>query len=446
MKTNFRRFLAVLYVVVFLIVVYLSNAINHSISPAKVINKTNDAPYNDDLQFFKNDLPKLHPNLFYKYSKSDYYNKLNYLTKNQSKYSINDMRLELMKLTASVEDGHTTAYVKSAKYFPFSATWFDDNSLRITAVTKEYKKYLGYKISKVNNLPINDVIKKLDAVTPNESSNWLKSKASKSLRNYELLKLLGIASNNTITLALKDFSNKSFNVKFKAINKQDFKKLVFLDLLYNQKNVPAKPKKSNQNYWHAYDKDNKIFYFKYKSCMDAATAKSIGESQLSYSNDINLYFNSLIKDFNNSDAEKFIIDLRDNGGGNPELIKYLISNLAVDPKFKNIADKNNRLFIFTNESTFSAGVFAGIDFKNAFPNSKIIGTSTGGLKTVFSNPKTKVLKNTNMYLSYATDIYPNNKTMDRMPLIPDIESLIKLRDALIGIDYDYKLVKDSNIN
>ena len=52
MKTNFRRFLAVLYVVVFLIVVYLSNAINHSISPAKVINKTNDAPYNDDLQFF----------------------------------------------------------------------------------------------------------------------------------------------------------------------------------------------------------------------------------------------------------------------------------------------------------------------------------------------------------------------------------------------------------
>ena len=180
--------------------------------------------------------------------------------------------------------------------------------------------------------------------------------------------------------------------------------------------------------------------------MDAATAKSIGESQLSYSNDINLYFNSLIKDFNNSDAEKFIIDLRDNGGGNPELIKYLISNLAVDPKFKNIADKNNRLFIFTNESTFSAGVFAGIDFKNAFPNSKIIGTSTGGLKTVFSNPKTKVLKNTNMYLSYATDIYPNNKTMDRMPLIPDIESLINLRDALIGIDYDYKLVKDSNIN
>ena len=446
MKANLRKFLAALYVVVFLVVLYFSNAVYRSISAANTVNRSKEAPYNDDLEFFKKDLPRLHPNLFYKYSKTDYYNKLDYLSKNQSEYSIDDMRLEIMKLTASIEDGHTTAYVKSSKYFPFSATWFDDNSLRITAVTKDHKKYLGYRISKVNNIPIDDVLKKIDAVTPKESANWLKSKSPKNLRNYELLKVLKIAKDDTITMTLEDFSNNTFDVRFKAINKYAFKKTVFLDLLYNPKNVPVAPKKANKNYWHAYDKENKIFYFKYKSCMDAATAKSIGESQISYSSNINLYFNSLIKDFNSSDAEKFIIDLRDNAGGSPKLIKYLIANLAADPKFKNIADKNNRLFIFTNESTFSAGVFAGMDFKKSFPNSKIVGTSTGGLKTVFSNPKTKVLKNTNMYLSYATDIYPNSSSIDRTPLIPDIESLMNLRDALIGIDYDYKLVKDSEIN
>lgn len=446
MKVSLRKILTASYIIVFFIVLYFSSAVQYSMVSVKGFFNSNSTPYSEDLEFFKKELPKLHPDLFCKYSEKEYYKKLDYLSLNQSKYSIDEMRLQLMQLTASIEDGHTTAYVKTTKYFPFTATWFDDNSLRITAIPKNYKKYLGYRIVKINDLPINQVIAKLDSVTPEESNNWLKSKSAKNLRNYELMKTLKIVDNNSATLTLEDFSNNAVEVGFNAISDTIFKKTVFLDMLYSPKNVPGMPKKSNKNYWHAYDKDNKIFYFKYKSCMDAATAKSVGEPEVSYSNNINSYFDELKKDFDNCGAEKFVIDLRDNSGGNPKLIKYLVDNLQSDYKFKDIADKNNRIFIFTNESTFSAGVFAGMDFKKAFPKSKIIGTSTGGLKTVFSNPKTKVLKNTNMYLSYATDIYPENSVLDRTPLTPDIESFVNLRDSLIGIDYDYKLVKDSVIN
>lgn len=425
MKHFVKKFLPITCIFVFLMF-FLCTKTNASPTSPQIFSF--QKPYNDDINFLKYSLPKYHPDLFFKHNKKQYYDKLNYLSMNQYKYYKNDMRFEIMTLIASAGDGHTFAYVKSEKFYPFVAKWFDDDSLRITAVPEKYKFILGYKIVSVNNIPIDTVINKLNLITPCESKSWQKSKSAKNICNYELLKVLNIVNNDDLSLTLNDFSDKRVAVHFKPIEKNKINKTKFLDLLHYSKNIPRPLYISNKNYYHAYDKKNKIFYFKYKSCNSK--------------NDINKYFDKLVDDFNKTDSKKFIIDLRDNTGGNPKLIHYLINKLSSDSKFKNISSKSNTVFIFTNSSTFSAGVFAAADFKKSFVNAKIVGTDTGGCKSVFSNPKTKHLEQCDLYISYATDKYSEDYKFSREPLKPDLVCGLSLKDALSNIDSNYNLVKD----
>lgn len=405
---------------------------------AKSINDTK--PYYEDLYFLKNTLPKEHPDLFFKLSKSDYYNKINYLLENQTTYSVDKMRFEIMKLIASIGDGHTETYVKSNKYFPITFSWFYNNSLRITCCSKQYKKLLGCKVIKINNIPLFSIVDKLNSICSNESTAWMNYKFINGMQSYELLKVLNIIPNGYLNLELEDLASNKFNVKIYPLTEEEFESSYFIDLQRNKRDTPLKPQMASDNYWYKFDNTNKIFYFKYKSCIDRKTALIIGDDISSYKPDLNSFFDTLVKSFDKSSSQKFILDVRGNLGGNPKIIKLLIEKLTKDSKFSEFQKCQNRIFVLTDNSTFSAGVFAALNFKQNFHNVKVVGKPTGGAQNVFANPKTKLLNCSNLFLTYATRKYSDGSN-ERSSLIPDIDPPLLIKDAFLKIDPDYETVK-----
>ncbi|GKX68704.1 S41 family peptidase [Inconstantimicrobium mannanitabidum] len=403
-------------------------------------NMVDTMPYYDDLIFLKNVLPKKHPDLFFKISQESYYGKINNLFDNQNKYTVDKMRLEIMKLIASIGDGHTETYVKTNRYFPISFYWFDNNSLRITGCIKKYKRLLGYRVIKINNVPLSSIVNTLNSICPNESSAWQKHKLLINLENYELLKVLNIIPSGYLDLELEDLSGKKLNAKIFPFTQEKFQESTFIDLQRTKQTIPQRPVNSNENYWYTTDTASKIFYFKYHSCLDRNTALIIGEDTSSYDANLNSFFDKLVKDFDNSSAEKFIIDVRGNLGGNPKLIKFLIKKLSIDSKFNNFQKSKNRIFVFTDNSTFSAGAFAALNFKQSFSNVKIIGEPTGGVQKVFANPRTKLLSCSNLFLTYSTKVYSDGSS-ERTSINPDINPQTSLRDEFFRVDSDYETVK-----
>jgi len=69
--------------------------------------------------------------------------------------------------------------------------------------------------------------------------------------------------------------------------------------------------KPDLNYWYQYLEKDKILYFKYNKCqqMEDEEAGTIAD-----------FTNEILDIIDNNQVEKFVIDMRDNGGGSD---KYL---------------------------------------------------------------------------------------------------------------------------
>lgn len=408
--------------------------------------KIDESRYSYDLNFLRNELPKLHPNLFDNINKNDYYSRLSKISKESNQMSVNDMRLEIMKLISDIGDGHTTVSIKTSKYYPITMKMIDDGSIRILESSKEYFDILSFKVIKINNVPINDVVKRIYDITPSESLEFQKSNIPYAITNYELMKLLKLTdSNGCLNLELKNLSGQTIKKSIKTIKKNDIHNIKYFSLINKYKNTPTKNINDNINYWYSVDNKNNIFYFDYNSCIDSKTAKYMGIDYSKYYVSMDKFFNDVVKSYDRCNVNSFVLDVRKNKGGNPKIIKSLISLLKSNEKFMNNSKHKNRIFILISNDTFSAGVLAAADFKKSFPNSTIIGTPTGGTTKVFSNSKVEVLTNTNMYLNYATNEY-DHLDIGSSVLYPDINIDISLNDLLLNIDPCYEKVSSLSNN
>ena len=103
--------------------------------------------------------------------------------------------VEIFKVVSSISDGHSsisgTSRYDVFGYLPFTAKWFDGN-LYVLKTSKEYKKILGHRITKVNGIDIELVLSKLKTVVPHANESRFKKFSGSYLHLPGLLYGLGI--------------------------------------------------------------------------------------------------------------------------------------------------------------------------------------------------------------------------------------------------------------
>ena len=222
-----------------------------------------------------------------------------------------------------------------------------------------------------------------------------------------------------------DESGKQLVKRFNPILVKEFKDKDWRFLLPNSE-LPLYQKNIGKNYWFEYLEKSKTLYLAYNRCYD--------EKERSFKEFIKEVFAVADK----MPVEKFVIDMRRNGGGNSEIINPLHKYLK---KRRELYKKKN-LFVLMGNGTFSSGVLNSLRLKQDF-GAIWVGEPSGQKLNIYGNIKIFELPNSKLTVTYSISYFPFGKRFAKyLPNLPEDASFIPV-DVPVEISWeDYKTGRD----
>ena len=382
--------------------------------------KAQEVDWRSELEFLANELPKRHVNLFAKVDEETFNRKVAELSETIGKMDAATATMELMKLVAMIGDGHTTVVPDqtSFRYFRVNVRWFK-SGIHVRAIDERHKDLVGAKLTAVGDVKAKSLEQKFAELFSHDNIWGVRKAIDKQFPTFEYLKFAGATNpddtatfhfekdgtKRSITLnavAVKDFRKKrivnSFHIGM-------MKKSVFLDLMMkDEKGFP---------HWNDWIAPEKTLYFKYNQCRDAKGFQKLVDGTARF--------------VEQNPVQKFVLDLRDNSGGNSLIFKPLLKYLAGNKTL----NREGKLFVLVGRDTFSSGLFAAMDMKKT--NAIFIGEPTGCKPNHFGEVQTFTLPGSKLSVQYSTKSF-TLASDDTDTFKPDIEITYTPKEFLTAFD------------
>ncbi len=252
--------------------------------------------------------------------------------------------VELLKIVAVLQDGHSsiagTSRYQQFGYLPVSVKWFD-GELRIVRTAEKYKESLGYRIDKIDAVPVEKVLAELRNVVPHANQSRFHKFVGAYLHLPGLLYGLGI-SNSPVktTFSLVDGRGNDFSLEMYDMPPAEEDTTTFVSWMDQQKQLALFQRDEESYYWYDYNQKHNLLYFKYNRVGSMKT------------NPASAFAQELWSVVDSVEVEKFVLDLRNNGGGSfPYCLPFLqgiLDRLDIN--------RWGRLFVITGYDTFSAAI------------------------------------------------------------------------------------------
>lgn len=372
----------------------------------KDIDAPNTTDWKSNIDYFATTLEANHKNLFFKLSKEDFYDQIETIKKQSDELNDVEIILELSKLLTRVGDAHTAIAMNSScfTYLPFRFLYLNDGLFCFQSPSN-YSELIGEVISEIDETDFVRIYQKYSEIIPHENEAKVKLGIENKLFCPEILEALDIISNKQ-SFKVKTKNNLEIQINTTAINSETTN-------YFSKKNLPQYLKNTNDNYWFESIPDKKTVYLQYNSCSEMNNYLFA-----SYTKDV-------MKEVDEIGAEKMVIDLRWNGGGNSSIMNPLLKAIK---EHKNI-NQNGHLFVIIGKNTFSSALLNALDLK-AQTNATLIGEATGGKPNHYGEVKTFELNKLDIKVQYSTKYF---KRVDGDPasLDPDVSIPINSEDMIL---------------
>lgn len=370
----------------------------------------------NDIMFFKQELPKVHKNLFSVITKEEFNDSTDQLIDKIDQLGNQQVFTELNKIVASIGDAHTHINYWDGYSYPLQFWIFDGNAYVVNADTS-LKEMMYSKILKINGVDIDIVIKQLTSLISHENDSWVLAALPSYLQSPVFMYGLGIVQNEkeAVFTVQKDGEVQDFTVSSLEYGKNaNFVSKKTDDVLIG---------KYDKYYDYKYLPDYNTLYFEYNVCSDMENQRFA---------DFN---NEMFNIIEENDVNKVIIDLRSNSGGNSEILNPFTKRLK-----SYIAENANvKVYILVGRNTFSSGMFAIYRVKESAPEAISVGEPTGGALDCYGEVKTINLPNSQLEISYSTKYFEFSKNFKYKnggvgTFLPDISIQPTIEDYKSGID------------
>ncbi len=429
--------ICILIVVVLIIINSGCDSYNEKVSNTNTVMGLSVQHWIEDIDYLHLTLPLKHKNLYHSIKKEDFDKEIQDLKNDVPKLKDSEIKCRLAQIVALIGDAHTSlnlSYNNSSSY-PIEIWWFGDD-LRVITTNKEHKDILGKKLTHINGIPIYEIMNKTDSLISHENNQWLKVFDVQYVVMPDVLKLLGITRGDINEFTFKDDSNSTSKYKLSP------EALTSENTVSVNDEMPVKPLRlqydygsfADNLYWYRYIPEDKILYFQYNNCVDRDIAQESGIKDFQKYPDFEMFSEGILKAIAENNIKKFVIDLRENTGGNSVLMSNLAHKLADIEKIK------GKVFVIIGRKTFSSGVFAAVDLMNE-TNAIFYGEPTGGNVNGYGDLRTLILKNSKLQISYSTKYFSiSNKFIENF--IPNVEVNQTFNDLKNGIDDVYEAIKN----
>ena len=294
----------------------------------------------------------------------------NYVEKLLSEDELNDeydfyyISNKIIKKMFDVYDSHTRVIFKNAPCnFPIRLKYIDDK-LYIVKTDDEHKDILYSQILKINDVDINQLINELDEIIAYSTKEYFEGEIERVFFNGKKIKVLPSMK--------KDREIDSF--KYTILKDSEIKeiKLDYSDKRFNE----------SKNY--TYEIEDNTIVIHYTACVE------------NHDGQMNEFVETIRKEAESNNIDNFIVDIRDNMGGNSNIIKPLIEYL-----------KDKKVIALTDKYVFSGGRFALIDLQRI--GAQTVGTGIGTSINCFGNISRNDVDNFIIPVSYKYYCYDGEK-------------------------------------
>ncbi len=397
-----------------------ANTINFDLTPEQ---------WRTDLRYFAEELPKRHKNAFHTMTQNKFESAVKSLNADIPNLTNEQTFVGFLKLIAMVGDGHTSINEQSLSASGTYPLRFENyrDGLYVQFAAAEYGEIAGGKVVKIGNVPIAEVLQRVRDLSWGDNGNEQSRNgmAAFLLICPKVLQGLKIAeSSEKVSLTIeKDGQQKTMEIK--AI--QDMTsflsggKFVYAyDKSTNPK--PLYLKNSESHFWSEYVNESKILYVHFNRTLNKPE-ESIAT------------FSKKVFEFaDNNPVDKFVLDLRDNTGGNLLLNKPIIIGL-IKAKF----NERGKLFVIIGRRTFSAAQYL-VNELEKYTNAIFVGEPTGSSPNLYGDPIIMTLPNSKMPFRVSTLWHQTDPTDRRIWTAPEIFAPLTAADFQNNVDPAFQAI------
>jgi hypothetical protein len=344
--------------------------------------------------------------------------------------SMSDVQIELgmMRLVASLGDGHTelsgAPRLEYAQTLPMKFELFKEG-LFVTAADPAYRSLLGAQVLAFDHHSSTSVLAALSPYIARDNEYWLAAVEPYRLRNIPFLHALGLTTSaDHVSLSVKMLDGRTDDVAVPVT--MDYPEIWNIlpspaKWINLYEALPSTPPlyltKTNDNYWFQYDPAKKLVYFQYNKVLDKSD-----ETLSAFAARLGVFLQS-------HEVDKLAIDMRWNNGGDTFLNQALLPVLQ-----SATVNRAGHLFVIIGPRTFSAALNAADYFQRDL-HAVFVGEPTGGKpnspgdESFFTLPYSKISVNfSNVYWESG---WPYD---DRWSIAPDIYTPRTFAQYIAGDD------------
>ncbi len=368
----------------------------------------------EDILFLKNELPKKHINLFHHITEEEFNNLFDQLAEKVDTMGNIRVFAEINKIITLVGDAHTSINYWDGYHYPLEF-WIFEDKVYIVNTSTDLEEMMYSQVLQIDGFDIDSVINQLKTLISHENDQWVLAMLPNYLQSPVYMYGLGILQSEQEAVFTVEKDGKVMDYTVSALEygeAADFSKKAE-DVLVGR---------YNRYYSYEYLPDSKALYFIYNVCADMED-QSFAE--------FNKEMTAVIDE---NDLDKIIIDLRNNVGGNSEILNPFTQYLS-----DRIKGTDVRVYILVGRNTISSGMFAIYRVKDAVQEAISVGEPTGGALNHYGDINSINLPNSQLLINYSTKYFELNKMFHYKnegvgTFLPDILLQPNIQDYMNGND------------
>ena len=362
------------------------------------------AQWQEDLAFLSSELPQLHKNLYYDIAEEDFQKMVKSLDEEIIRLNDAEVMLRMMEIVAAVNDGHTTLSPDVQRFhaFPMQFYWFADG-IHVVGAAGDLVEHIGSEVTHVGTLKINEAVSRLSRFISHDNESGLKNKIPSFLQFSNAFGLIGALDKTsdhpfTTTFTLKR-DGRSRRVVVEGIPVAQLRSMNWSGV---ERTKPLCEQKMQLDQWNDWLAESRTLYFKYNRCRDANAFSDLVVGTRGF--------------LQGTKADRFVLDLRHNGGGNSRIFLPLHLYLSTHPTL----NAEGRLYVILGRHTFSSALLNALEMRTT--KATFVGEPTGGRPNHYGEVRTFRLPNSGLNVTYSTKFFTMVVDGDPDALEPDIHA------------------------